>query len=139
MTTAAATGGRARAPASATTAPPTVAPAAIPRLSTATPTAPAVVSRPGGATRSSRVMKTVSSMIRFGLPTKLIIPLLQQRCGARDVDGPDEDVVALLDAEAARLDSRIACMSLSRRAIQEYLDRFAPVSSGTRPSAASRS
>ena len=81
----------------------------------------------------------VSSMIRSGLPTKLIIPLLQQRCGARDVDGPDEDVVALLDAEAARLDSRIACMSLSRRAIQEYLDRFAPVSSGTRPSAASRS
>jgi DNA-binding transcriptional MerR regulator len=81
----------------------------------------------------------VSSMIRSGLPTKLIIPLLQQWCGARDVDGPDEDVVALLDAEAARLDSRIACMSLSRRAIQEYLDRFAPVSSGTRPSAASRS
>ena len=81
----------------------------------------------------------VSSMIRSGLPTKLIVPLLQQRCGAQDVDGPDEDVVALLDAEAARLDSRIACMRLSRRAIQEYLDRFAPVSSGTRPSAASRS
>ena len=81
----------------------------------------------------------VSSMIRSGLPTKLIVPLLQQRCGARDVDGPDEDVVALLDVEAARLDSRIACMRLSRRAIQEYLDRFAPVSSGTRPSAASRS
>ena len=81
----------------------------------------------------------VSSMIRSGLPTKLIVPLLQQRCGARDVDGPDEDVVALLDAEAARLDSRIACMRLSRRAIQGYLDRFAPVSSGTRPSAASRS
>ena len=81
----------------------------------------------------------VNSMIRSGLPTKLIVPLLQQRCGARDVDGPDEDVVTLLDAEAARLDSRIACMRLSRRAIQEYLDRFAPVSSGTRPSAASRS
>jgi hypothetical protein len=65
----------------------------------------------------------------------LIIPLLREECDGRDVG---DDVTALLRAEADRLDSRIACMSLSRRTIQDYLDRVA-VSSGTRPSAASRS
>jgi DNA-binding transcriptional MerR regulator len=79
----------------------------------------------------------VTSMIRSGLPTKLIVPLLRQRCDAADVE-PDEEVAALLRDEAARLDARIACMSLSRRTIQDYLDRLA-VSAGTPPSAASRS
>ncbi len=82
----------------------------------------------------------VTSMIRSGLPTRLIVPLLRQQCdgpdAARDVDGPDREIEALLRAEAARLDGRIACMSLSRRTIQEYLDRLSP---GTPPSAASRS
>ena len=73
----------------------------------------------------------VTSMIRSGLPTKLIIPLLNEEGDAHDIA---QDVVALLRAEAVRLDSRIACMSLSRRTIQDYLDRFA-VCSGTRPSA----
>ncbi len=84
----------------------------------------------------------VTSMIRSGLPTRLIVPLLQRR-DERDVDSDEEDVVALLRAEAARLDGRIACMTLSRRTIQEYLDRIEPgdpqVRPGRRPSAASRS
>lgn len=84
----------------------------------------------------------VTSMIRSGLPTKLIVPLLQRR-DERDVDSDEEDVVALLRAEAVRLDGRIACMTLSRRTIQEYLDRIEPgdpeVRPGRRPSAASRS
>jgi DNA-binding transcriptional MerR regulator len=85
----------------------------------------------------------VTSMIRSGLPTRLIVPLLR-RGDERDVDAADEeDVVALLRAEAARLDGRIACMNLSRRTIQEYLDRIEPgdegVRPGRRPSAASRS
>ncbi len=84
----------------------------------------------------------VTSMIRSGLPTRLIVPLLQRR-DERDVDSDEKDVVALLRAEAARLDGRIACMTLSRRTIQEYLDRIEPgdpqVRPGRRPSAASRS
>ena len=89
----------------------------------------------------------VTSLIRAGLPTRLIVPLLRQKCELTDVvpDAPEDgtDVVALLHAEAARLDDRIACMRLSRRTIQEYLDRFspapAPSARGRRPSAASRS
>ena len=73
----------------------------------------------------------VTSMIRSGLPTKLIVPLLREEGGAQDVG---RDVVALLQAEAVRLDSRISCMSLSRRTIQDYLDRIA-VGAGTPPSA----
>ncbi len=82
----------------------------------------------------------VTSMIRSGLPTRLIVPLLRR---GDERDTADEDVVALLRAEAARLDGRIACMNLSRRTIQEYLDRIEPgdegVRPGRRPSAASRS
>ena len=81
----------------------------------------------------------VTSMIRSGLPTKLIVPLLRQQCAEPDGDDPDEEVVALLAAEAERLDARIACMTLSRGTIQAYLDRYGAVSPGTRPSAASRS
>jgi DNA-binding transcriptional MerR regulator len=81
----------------------------------------------------------VTSMIRSGLPTKLIVPLLG---GGSDPSEVCEEVAALLRAEAERLDGRIACMTLSRRTIQDYLDRYAPdaeVRCGTRPSAASRS
>ena len=89
----------------------------------------------------------VSSMVRSGLPTRLIVPLLRQKCDAPvlapDRTDADPDVVTLLRAEAARLDGRIACMSLSRRTIQDYLERFTPDGAapgrGTRPSAASRS
>ena len=93
----------------------------------------------------------ITSMVRAGLPTRLIVPLLRQRCAVTDLvpeaagEDPDVDVVTLLRAEAARLDDRIACMQLSRGTIQEYLDRFSPArppsgrGSGTRPSAASRS
>ncbi len=83
----------------------------------------------------------VTSMIRSGLPTRLIVPLLQRRDERHAAD--EDDVVALLRAEAERLDGRIACMTLSRRTIQEYLDRIEPgdpdVRPGRRPSAASRS
>ena len=73
----------------------------------------------------------VTSMIRSGLPIKLIVPLLREEGDGHDVA---PDVEALMRAEAVRLDARIACMSLSRRTIQEYLDRTA-VGSGTRPAA----
>lgn len=65
----------------------------------------------------------VSSLIRSGLPTKLIIPLLQE-AAPDQVPGPTDDALPeLLAAELARLNSRIACMSLSRDTIRAYLQR----------------
>jgi DNA-binding transcriptional MerR regulator len=58
----------------------------------------------------------VSSLVRSGLPTRLIIPLLgggAERAG----DGLAE----LFAAESARLKQRIDCMTLSRDAIEEHL------------------
>lgn len=59
----------------------------------------------------------VGSLIRSGLPTKLIIPLLG---GGGGVHG-DGDLAELLASESARLQSRIDCMSLSRDAIEAHL------------------
>ena len=69
----------------------------------------------------------VSSLIRSGLPTTLIIPLLrdqqrpvdQRRAG--DADDGDGELAALFAAELARLNSRIACLSLSRDAVRRHL------------------
>ncbi|MCZ7438655.1 MerR family DNA-binding transcriptional regulator [Micromonospora sp. WMMC241] len=67
----------------------------------------------------------VSSLIRSGLPTRLILPLLRddQAPPATGGDtGADEgELVALFTAELDRLDSRIACMSLSRDAVRRHL------------------
>jgi DNA-binding transcriptional MerR regulator len=58
----------------------------------------------------------VSSLIRSGLPTKLIIPMLRDDAG-------DGALTALLTAELARLDSRIECMTVSRDAVRHHLRR----------------
>ncbi|MEU9949281.1 MerR family transcriptional regulator [Streptomyces sp. NPDC047939] len=63
----------------------------------------------------------VSSLVRSGLPTRLILPLLQKN----QVDGDDgDDLVALFDAEFARLDSQVKCLSFSRKAVQQHLRRL---------------
>lgn len=59
----------------------------------------------------------VSSLIRSGLPTKLIIPLL----GRDAADRGEEDLAELFASESARLRSRIDCLSLSRDTIEEHL------------------
>ncbi|MFG1677107.1 MerR family transcriptional regulator [Micromonospora sp. NPDC049282] len=67
----------------------------------------------------------VSSLIRSGLPTRLILPLLQDDRAAPasgdEEDADEGELVALFTAELARLDSRIACMSLSRDAVRRHL------------------
>ena len=68
----------------------------------------------------------VSSLIRSGLPTKLIVPLLQGREPDGDrcaLEGSDE-LVPLFAAELARLDSRIECMTMSRDAVRRHLRHF---------------
>lgn len=67
----------------------------------------------------------VSSLIRSGLPTKLIIPLLRDdqpgpTAGVESTAG-DDGLTALFAAELARLESRIACMSLSRDTVRRHL------------------
>jgi DNA-binding transcriptional MerR regulator len=73
----------------------------------------------------------VSSMIRSGLPTKLIVPILR---GEGDAELRDR-----LIAERDRLDSRIACMSVSRAAIEAHLARLSPSTSDSAPPAHRRS
>ncbi|MFI2711374.1 MerR family transcriptional regulator [Micromonospora sp. NPDC018662] len=66
----------------------------------------------------------VRSLIRSGLPTRLIPPLLRDPFGpvAAGEPGDDEgEMVALFTAELARLDNRIACLSLSRDAVRRHL------------------
>lgn len=60
----------------------------------------------------------VSSLIRSGLPTKLIVPLLRD---ATVGDIAEDGLTDLLRAEMARLDARIDCMTLSRAAIARHL------------------
>ncbi|RKR93086.1 MerR family transcriptional regulator [Micromonospora pisi] len=77
----------------------------------------------------------VSSLIRSGLPTRLIIPLLQDEPPGQPPatldESPgavDESLEGLFAAELARLDSKIACMNLSRTAVRKHLDRLrAPI------------
>ncbi|PTA46217.1 MerR family transcriptional regulator [Micromonospora sp. RP3T] len=66
----------------------------------------------------------VSSLIRSGLPTRLILPLLRDPYGPVAGGTPGDEggeMVALFTAELARLDDRIACMSLSRDAVRRHL------------------
>ncbi|MEV6373377.1 MerR family transcriptional regulator [Micromonospora musae] len=70
----------------------------------------------------------VSSLVRSGLPTRLILPLLRDK-QLNPVDGDetgdgDDDLVALFAAEFARLDSQVKCLSLSRKAVQQHLRRL---------------
>lgn len=73
----------------------------------------------------------VSSLVRSGLPTRLILPLLRDKqldpVGGEetdDADDADDDLVALFAAEFARLDSQVKCLSFSRNAVQQHLRRL---------------
>lgn len=70
----------------------------------------------------------VSSLVRSGLPTRLILPLLRDKqlspVAGDETDDGDDDLVALFAAEFARLDSQVKCLSLSRNAVQQHLRRL---------------
>ncbi|WLQ52580.1 MerR family transcriptional regulator [Streptomyces poriferorum] len=66
----------------------------------------------------------VSSLVRSGLPTRLILPLLQKNQVDGDEADDGDDLVALFDAEFARLDSQVKCLSFSRKAVQQHLRRL---------------
>ena len=70
----------------------------------------------------------VSSLVRSGLPTRLILPLLRDKqlnpVDGDETDDGDDDLVALFAAEFARLDSQVKCLSLSRNAVQQHLRRL---------------
>lgn len=66
----------------------------------------------------------VSSLIRSGLPTRLIIGLLG--CGSQRPDpaAADEDLTELFATELARLDEKIACLTTSRNAVHRHLQQI---------------
>ncbi|MEV0578605.1 MerR family transcriptional regulator [Streptomyces sp. NPDC050392] len=66
----------------------------------------------------------VSSLVRSGLPTRLILPLLQKNQVDGYEAGDGDDLVALFDAEFARLDSQVKCLTFSRNAVQQHLRRL---------------
>ncbi|MEU8210646.1 MerR family transcriptional regulator [Micromonospora sp. NPDC049044] len=70
----------------------------------------------------------VSSLVRSGLPTRLILPLLRDKqlnpVDGDETDDGDDDLVALFAAEFARLDGQLKCLSLSRNAVQQHLRRL---------------
>ncbi|HEY9328460.1 MAG TPA: MerR family transcriptional regulator [Streptomyces sp.] len=70
----------------------------------------------------------VSSLVRSGLPTRLILPLLRDKqlnpMDGDETDDGDDDLVALFAAEFARLDSQVKCLSFSRNAVQQHLRRL---------------
>ncbi|MFJ6437206.1 MerR family transcriptional regulator [Streptomyces sp. NPDC091416] len=66
----------------------------------------------------------VSSLVRSGLPTRLILPLLRENQVDGDESGDGDDLIALFDAEFARLDSQVKCLSFSRNAVQQHLRRL---------------
>jgi DNA-binding transcriptional MerR regulator len=68
----------------------------------------------------------VSSLVRSGLPTKLIVPLIQHRADAPDSPAAAQ-LISAFEEEATRLDAKIACMTLSRNAVQQYLDAHRPL------------
>ena len=64
----------------------------------------------------------VASLVRSGLPTRLITPLLRARAGR----APDGDLAPLFAAELERLESRISCLTISRDAVADHLTRLGP-------------
>ncbi|MFC0006155.1 MerR family transcriptional regulator [Micromonospora siamensis] len=69
----------------------------------------------------------VSSLVRSGLPTRLILPLLADLRSepAEATDAADRDeLVDLFAAEFARLDSQVRCLSLSRDVVERHLRRL---------------
>ncbi len=74
----------------------------------------------------------VASLVRSGLPTRLITPLLRSpQCaggGPRAGDGPDGGLAPLFEVELARLNARIDCLTMSRDAVAAHLARLHPPS-----------
>ncbi|NBE83549.1 MerR family transcriptional regulator [Micromonospora rubida] len=68
----------------------------------------------------------VSSLVRSGLPTRLIMPLLHEPSPVNgdETDDEDDELIALFAAEFARLDSQVTCLSFSRDAVQQHLRRL---------------
>jgi DNA-binding transcriptional MerR regulator len=60
----------------------------------------------------------VRSLIRSGMPTKLIVPLLQR---PEPGSPPDRTVLDLMQDELDRLNSRISCLTLSRDTVAAYV------------------
>ncbi|MDI1455804.1 MerR family transcriptional regulator [Streptomyces sp. NPDC014684] len=68
--------------------------------------------------------RTIASLIRSGLPTRLIQVLLSAQDRPDDwTDACDHQFAALLRAELSALDDKIACLSRSRTAVNAYLER----------------
>jgi DNA-binding transcriptional MerR regulator len=82
----------------------------------------------------------VSSLVRSGLPTRLILPLLRdKKLSPVDGDETNDDLVALFAAELARLDSQVKCLSFSRNAVQQHLRRLRATRVSHDPTATSAS
>src|SRR4051812_35065808 len=56
----------------------------------------------------------VSSLVRSGLPTKLIVPLVLHTADGSPGGCSPAQLIAAFEDEAARLDAKIACLTLSR-------------------------
>jgi DNA-binding transcriptional MerR regulator len=68
--------------------------------------------------------ETIASLIRSGLPTRLIrIVLSAQDRPADWTDACDDEFAALLRTELSTLDDKIACLNRSRDAVSGYLER----------------
>lgn len=82
----------------------------------------------------------VSSLVRSGLPTRLIVPLLQDLqpnpVNGDETDDKDDELIALFAAEFARLDSQVKCLSFSRDAVQQHLRRLRTTRANLDPTAA---
>ncbi|GHJ49296.1 MerR family transcriptional regulator [Catellatospora sp. TT07R-123] len=68
---------------------------------------------------------TITSLIRSGLTTKLIVSMLHDDARPQAPGEYGDDLVGLLTAERAKLDAKIACMTMSRDAIDTHLARLA--------------
>ncbi|AXG81877.1 MerR family transcriptional regulator [Streptomyces paludis] len=79
----------------------------------------------------------VSSLVRSGLPTRLILPLLRDKqlnpMDRDETDDGGDDLVALFAAEFARLDSQVKCLSFSRNAVQQHLRQLRATRVGHTP------
>lgn len=63
----------------------------------------------------------VASLIRSGLPTRLIGPLVGEGAQPDGQDTAEPALRELLTGELARLDSKIACLTMSRNTVAQYL------------------
>ncbi|MQY20705.1 hypothetical protein NRB20_38130 [Nocardia sp. RB20] len=70
--------------------------------------------------------RTIASLIRSGLPTRLIRVVLSAADRPADwTEACDSEFAALLRAELTTLDDKIACLSRSRDTVTAYLERAA--------------